>query len=315
MAGLIARRLAYGVLTLFVVSVMVFGATELLPGDVAQAVLGQNATPETLAAMRERLGLDRPATVRYADWLSRLVTGDLGESLATGRSVALLIDDRLWNTARLAGFTGLIAVPLSIALGLLSAMHAGGLIDRTISASTLSAVALPEFLLAAVLIFVFSISLGWLPATSLMRVNDSALQMATKLTLPVLTLTLIVMAHMVRMTRNTILGALTSPYVEMALLKGVPRYRVVLVHTFTNVLPPILNIVALVFAYLLAGVVIVEAVFSYPGLGRLMVDSVGARDLPVVQACAMIFCAAYVLLNLAADVAATLVNPRLRHPR
>ena len=312
MTGLIVRRLALGLVTMWVVSLLVFASTEILPGDVAESILGKEAPDDVIAVMRERLGLNEPAYVRYWDWLSGLFVGDLGVSLGSGREISELIDDRLWNTVRLASVTAIIAVPLAVILGLISAMRAGTVMDRSISVGTLCMISLPEFFVAALLVYVFAVQLRWLPALPIVRPDQSLWSSLTAMALPVMTLTFAVLAHMARMTRNAVINVLSSAYVEMALLKGVPNWRIILFHAFPNALSPIINVIALNLAYLVAGVVIVETAFGYPGLARLMVDGVATRDIPLVQACGMIFCATYVSLNLLADILSILSNPRLR---
>ena len=312
MTGLIVRRLALGLVTMWVVSLLVFASTEILPGDVAESILGKEAPDDVIAAMRERLGLNEPAYVRYWHWLSGLFVGDLGVSLGSGREISELIDDRLWNTVRLASVTAIIAVPLAVILGLISAMRAGTFLDRSISIGTLCMISLPEFFVAALLVYVFAVQLRWLPALPIVRPDQSLWSSLTAMALPVMTLTFAVLAHMARMTRNAVINVLSSAYVEMALLKGVPNWRIILFHAFPNALSPIINVIALNLAYLVAGVVIVETAFGYPGLARLMVDGVATRDIPLVQACGMIFCATYVSLNLLADILSILSNPRLR---
>ena len=312
MTGLIFRRLALGLVTMWVVSLLVFASTEILPGDVAESILGKEAPDDVIAVMRERLGLNEPAYVRYWDWLSGLFVGDLGVSLGSGREISELIDDRLWNTVRLASVTAIIAVPLAVILGLISAMRAGTFLDRSISIGTLCMISLPEFFVAALLVYVFAVQLRWLPALPIVRPDQSLWSSLTSMALPVMTLTFAVLAHMARMTRNAVINVLSSAYVEMALLKGVPNWRIILFHAFPNALSPIINVIALNLAYLVAGVVIVETAFGYPGLARLMVDGVATRDIPLVQACGMIFCATYVSLNLLADILSILSNPRLR---
>lgn len=309
---LLLRRLAAGLVSLFIVTALVFTATEFLPGDAAEAALGRGASEETLRIMRERLALDQPAPLRYLDWLSGIAVGDFGVSLLSGRDISALINDRVWNTLLLAGVALAISVPLALTLGILSALYAGGIFDRTVSFSTLGAIAMPEFLLAAVLILLFAITLDWFPALSLLRASDGLAETAAKLALPVMTLVLVVLAHMTRLTRTVIANALGASYVELALLKGVPPKRIVLVHILPNVVAPLLNIIALVVAYLIAGVVVVESVFGFPGLGRLMVDAVTNRDVPLVQACGLIFGCVFVLANIVADILGTIANPRLR---
>ncbi|MCC5993351.1 MAG: ABC transporter permease [Rhodobacteraceae bacterium] len=307
---MIAQRLALGVLTLFVVSVVIFGATELLPGDLASALLGQTATPETLAALRTQLGLNDPAPVRYWAWLTGVMQGDFGTSLATRRPIADMLSARLGNTIFLALYAAAIAVPLSLILGVLAALWRNSLFDRVANAGALSAISFPEFFVAYILIFLLAQS-GFFP--SMVRISP-AMGLGDKLYvtfLPALTLTLVVTAHMMRMTRAAIINLLASPYIEMARLKGVSPLRIVLRHALPNALAPIINVIAINLAYLITGVVVVEVVFVYPGLGQLMVDSVAKRDIAVVQAIALIFASAYVLLNLTADVLSTLTNPRL----
>lgn len=311
----VLRRLGMGLVTLWVVSVLVFVGTEILPGDVAEAILGQSATPEAVAAIREQLNLDRPAAVRYLDWLSNILRGDLGVSLAANLPISEMISGRLKNTLMLAALTAALAVPLSLAMGLAAAMFPGGRVDRFVTVSTLFLLSVPEFFIAAILVLIFAVHLQWVPAITYATEYDSIWQLAKSLALPILTLTTSVIAHMARMTRAAILNVMTSPYVEMAILKGVPRRRIVLRHALLNAVGPVVNVVALNLAYLIGGVTIVETVFSYPGLARLMVDAVSRRDMPLVQACAMIFCSAYILLILIADLLAIFANPRLRHSK
>ena len=315
MLNLLARRLLLGLIVMWVVSMLVFAATEVLPGDVARAILGQGATEEALANIRERLGLDRPAYVRYFEWLVGLFTGDLGTSLASGYEISDLIGERFWNTLRLAGFTALIAVPLAITLGLIAATAAESPLDRGISIGTLTFISVPEFFTAVVLVYFLAVKLGWLPPLAYVRPGADFLVMLKALALPIITLTLAVLAHMARMTRTAILNVLSSAYIEQAILKGASRSRIIVRHALPNALAPIINVVVLNLAYLVSGVIVVEIVFNYPGLGQLMVNGVAYRDIPLVQAVGMVFCATYVGLNLLADLLAIFANPRLRHPR
>ena len=311
----VLRRLGLGVLTLFVVTVIVFGAVELLPGDVATEVLGQSATPETLAALRAELHLDDPAVVRYGRWLLGALGGDFGMSLANRRPVAGLIATRTANTFFLAGYAAAIAVPLSVGLGMAAALWRNSAFDRLASGATLAVISFPEYFVGYILILIFSVQLGWFPSLADVTSGDGIGARLHATFLPALTLTLIVTAHMLRMTRAAIINLLALPYIEMAGLKGIRRWRVIAVHALPNALAPIINVVALNLAYLVVGVVLVEVVFVYPGLGQLLVDSVAKRDFPVVQAACLIFAATYILLNLAADVLSTISNPRLLHPR
>lgn len=312
--AMIGRRLLLGLLTLFVISVVIFGATELLPGDLARELLGQSATEETLAALREQLGLNDPAPVRYWNWLTGVLQGDLGVSMATKKPIAELVGARLENTMFLALYAAAMSVPLSLMLGVLAALWRNSIFDRASNSIALTAISFPEFFVAYILILWLSQS-GFFP--SMVRITPATTfgDMLYMCFLPALTLTLVVTAHMMRMTRAAIINLLASPYIEMARLKGMSPLRVVLRHAVPNALAPIINVVALNLAYLITGVVVVEVVFVYPGLGQLMVDAVTNRDIPVVQAIALIFAAAYVLLNLIADVLSTITNPRLMHQR
>ncbi|MBC7359925.1 MAG: ABC transporter permease [Desulfacinum sp.] len=312
---LIFKRIAFGALTLAVISVLIFVGVELLPGDLAEAVLGQNATPETVAAFRKELKLDLPAHVRYFAWLSDFLRGDFGNSLANGRPIAGLIGWRFANSLFLAATAAVIAVPLSILLGILAALYRNSLFDRMISMVTLSMISFPEFFIAYILIAVLSAKLGLFPSIASINDQMSLWDKLYTIILPCMTLTMVVAAHMMRQTRASIINILGAPFIEMAKLKGMKRLRVVVVHAFPNALSPVINVVALNLAYLVVGVVIVEVVFVYPGLGQLLVDSVSKRDIPVVQAAGLIFATTYVALNLLADVLAILSNPRLRNPK
>jgi peptide/nickel transport system permease protein len=311
---MILGRLALGVGLLFIVSLVIFWATELLPGDLASQLLGQSATPETVAALREQLGLNDPAPVRYWNWLTGALTGDFGVSLANQRPISELIGARLGNTVFLALYAAALAVPISLVLGILAALWRNTLFDRGANAGALTAISFPEFFVAYILVLWLAQS-GLFP--SMVRIN-AATTFGERLYmsfLPALTLTLVVTAHMMRMTRAAIINLMASPYIEMAKLKGLSPLRIVLRHALPNALAPIINVIALNLAYLITGVVVVEVVFVYPGLGQLMVDAVSNRDIAVVQAVALIFAAAYITLNLIADVLATLSNPRLMHRR
>jgi len=307
-----ASRIALGFVTLFIISLIIFGALELLPGDLAEEILGQAATEEAVAAFRRELGLDQPAYIRYFDWLGGAIVGDFGNSLANGRPVAELISGRLGNTLFLAALSALIAVPLSLFLGILAALFRNSLYDRAVNVFTLSSISFPEFFVAYILIYFLAQS-GLFPSMSNISDDMGLMERVYRSFLPALTLTLVVTAHMMRMTRAAIINLLASPYIEMARLKGVKPARVILQHALPNALAPIINVIALNLAYLITGVVVVEVVFLYPGMGQLMVDSVAKRDVTVVQSCALIFALAYVALNLLADILSTLSNPRLVH--
>ncbi|MCP4077455.1 MAG: ABC transporter permease [Gammaproteobacteria bacterium] len=313
--NIVIKRLGLGLLTLLVISVIIFGAVELLPGDIAEAVLGQGATKENVAAMREQLGLDRSAPVRYFEWLGGAVTGDFGNSLVSQKPVSEAIGERFSNTLFLAVYAAFIAVPIAIFLGILVALYRNTVFDRVANILTLTSISAPEFFLAYVLILFFSVKWGMFPAIAKIDADMTLLDKLERTFLPALTMVLVVVAHMMRMTRASIINLLASPYVEMARLKGVPAWKVIVKHTLPNAWAPIINVVALNLAYLITGVVLVEVVFVYPGIGQMLVDSVTKRDFPVVQACCLIFAATFILLNLAADIGAILTNPRLRHPK
>ncbi len=313
--SLVARRLGLGLITLFVVSIIIFGAVELLPGDIAQQILGQSATEETVAAFRRELGLDRPAIVRYFEWLGGAIQGDFGVSLANERSVAQQIAPRFANTLFLAGVAAAISVPLSITIGVLAALYRESVFDRIANVSTLTSISSPEFFVGYILILFMAVLNPWFPSISNVTPEMEFADRLYRTLLPAITLTLVVTAHMMRMTRAAIINLLASPFIEMARLKGVPPRTVIVRHALPNALAPIINVVALNLAYLITGVVLVEVVFVYPGVGQLLVDSVSKRDFPVVQACCLIFAATYILLNLTADVGSILSNPRLRHPK
>jgi peptide/nickel transport system permease protein len=315
MAKLIVNRLLLGVLTLFAVSVLIFVCTQILPGDVASAVLGQGATPEALIVFRRELGLDVPAHLRYWNWLVGALHGDLGVALTNKR---LIIDDllpRLRNTLFLAGYAAVIAIPFSVGLGILAAINEGKLSDRLSNVLTLVAISLPEFFIAYILIIFFSVEYQVFPSLAMVSKNMEFSERLFQTTLPALTLTLLVAAHMLRMTRSSVLSVMSTPYIEMAFLKGAPRARVIVRHALPNAAAPIITVIALNMAYLVVGVVVIEAVFVYPGLGQYMVDAVSKRDVPVIQACGLTFATVFVILNTLADILVIVVNPRLRHQR
>ncbi len=315
MARTIAIRVVLGLLTLLGVSILIFAATEILPGDVATAVLGQGATPETVRVFREELGLDRPAYVRYLEWLVGAIQGDFGTALTNKRDIVKTMSPKLFNTLFLAGYAALIAVPLAVGLGILAAIKEGKWVDKTANIVSLAAISMPEFFLGYLMIFVFSVNLGWLPSLATVYSSMPFEKRLVVVAMPAVCLTLLVTAHMLRMTRSSVLAIMSQPYIEMAFLKGISRARVIFVHALPNAAAPIITVVALNLAYLIVGVVVIESVFVYPGIGQYMVDGVSKRDLPVVQACGLVFAAAFVILNTVADVLSILVNPRLRKPR
>lgn len=315
LAGLILRRLIFGLATLLVVSVVVFAGTEVLPGDVAEAVLGQNATPEAVAVVRRELDLDRPAYVRYFEWIGGLATGNLGNSLVSGVPVGEIIAPRLPKTLLLGSIAALIAVPLAVGMGIWVAMRPRSILDRSVTTGSLAFISAPEFLVSTILVLVFAVQLRWVPAISRVPESGSLMDYVTAMALPVVTLALAAFAPIMRMTRSALLNVMSQPSIEMAILKGVPRYRIIVKHALPNAIAPIVNVIAVNLAYIIGGVVVVEQIFSYPGVANLMVDGVSSRDIPLVQICAMFFCGLYVLLNLLADVISILSNPRLRHPK
>jgi len=313
---LVAKRLGYGLLTLLVVSILIFFAVELLPGDTAQAILGQSATPDTVAALREELGLNQPAYIRYFDWLFGAIRGDLGVSaIPPHQPVISVIGPRFTHTLFLAAYAAVIAVPVAISLGVIVALLRNTVFDRVANVLTLTSISSPEFFLGYILILIFAVKMPIFPALATVPTDVSFGELLYRTFLPALTLVLVVTAHMMRMTRAAIINLLASPYIEMARLKGVPPWKVIVKHALPNAWAPIINVVALNLAYLVTGVVLVEVVFVYPGVGQLLVDAVSKRNFPVVQAVSLIFAATFILLNLAADVGSILTNPRLRHPK
>lgn len=316
----ILGRVGISLVTLWVVSVLIFIGTNLLPGDVAQIILGQTATPESTAALRAKLGLDKHPIEQYWVWLQNVMMGDLGISKAglgagLGTPIVEMLGPRIDNTARLTLLVGAIAIPISLFLGLIAAMHPGTRLDRSITFTTLNLISLPDFLVATSLVLIFAVGLGWLPSIVYLRGDETGWVLIKTLAMPMLTLVILVSSQIIRMTRATVLNVLNSPYVEMAILKGVPRRRIIIRHALFNAVGPIVNVIALNLAWLVGGVVVIEQIFSYPGLAKLMIEAVQMRDMPLVQACAMIFCATYIVLIFIADISSILSNPRLRHPK
>lgn len=310
---LIAGRVAMALLSLLAVSVIVFAITALLPGDAAQEQLGQEATPEALAALRAQMGLTRSGPERYWHWLSGMLQGNPGQSVVSGAPVAELIRSRLPNSLLLAAVTAGLAVPLALALGILSAVWRGSWFDRAASMGAVAVVSVPEFLVATFAVLIFAVHLRWLPALSYASDITSVGQMLRSFAMPVLSLSCVIVAQMMRMTRAAVIDQLRAPYIEMVLLKGASPARMVLAHALPNAIGPIANAVALSLSYLLGGVIIVETIFNYPGIAKLMVDGVAQRDMPLVQTCAMIFSVAYLILVMLADLCGIIANPRLRH--
>jgi peptide/nickel transport system permease protein len=312
---LIAQRIALGIVLLLAVSVLIFAGTQILPGDVAQAILGQSATPESLANLREQLGLNQPAYIRYFHWLGGVLTGDLGTAMSSGQDIATSIKGRLWNTLFLAFWAAVVAVPLAIILGLIAVRYRNGWVDKLISGLALASTSFPEFFIGYVLVYFFAVKYQWFPAISTVYDGMPFGERMQAIALPAAALTLVVLAHMMRMTRAAILNVMQSAYVETAELKGLSAFNVIRKHAFPNAIAPIINVVMLNLAYLIVGVVVVEVIFVYPGMGQYLVDHVTKRDVPVVQAVGLIFAAVYITLNIIADIGAIVANPRLRHPK
>jgi peptide/nickel transport system permease protein len=311
-ARLILGRIASSLLTLLLVSLLIFLVLEVLPGDVATRVLGRDATPEAVAILRERLNLDDPAYLRYLTWLGNFLTGDFGRSLISGRPVIEILGPRIFNTLLLAAYAFLLYIPLATLPALIQAVTRDRPLDHALSLVTLVLLSMPDFLLATILLITFVLAIPILPAISLVDHSSSAFEYFRAMTLPAVTLAIVMAVYAVRMLRDNLIEVLDSEYVRMAELKGVPAARVVWRHALPNALVPTLNVTALNLAYLIGGVVVVERVFSYPGFGSLLLDVLQLRDLPVIEATIMLAAAVYILGNLLADIGALLLNPRLR---
>ncbi|MFP3382495.1 ABC transporter permease [Tritonibacter scottomollicae] len=312
---LLTQRIALSLILLLMISVLIFAGTMILPGDVAQSILGQSATPEALENLRAELGLNDPPVTRYFQWFFGALQGDLGTALTSGQDITSAIGSRLSNTLFLAFWAALIAVPLAIFLGLLSVRYKDRWPDKLISGVTLASISIPEFLIGYVLMYLVAVKLRWFPSVAMINDSMSLWQKLNSIALPVAVLTLVVLAHMMRMTRAAILNVMQSAYIETAELKGLSTFKVIWRHAFPNSIAPIVNVVMLNLAYLVVGVVVIEVVFVYPGMGQYLVDHVSKRDVPVVQACGLIFAAVYIGLNMVADIVSILSNPRLRHPK
>ncbi len=313
MLRLVLQRSAMVLLTLFAVSVLVFVVTEVLPGDVATMILGQQATPETLAALRTRLDLDQPALVRYGDWLRGMLTGDWGESLYLNVPVRPLVLQRLYNTAVIAGLALLIGAPLGILLGIIAGLTRDRWPDQLVTVGTLFTLSLPRFVLAGFLILFFSSWLRLLPSSSMIDPDASLVESIRFLVLPTLTLVVAMLAHITRQTRSSIIEVMESQYIRTAMLKGLPLHMVVWRHALKNALLPTISVIALDVGFLMGGTIIVENVFAYPGLGRLLLLAVSNQDITLLQASVLIITVIFGLANLAADVLYYYLNPRIRH--
>jgi peptide/nickel transport system permease protein len=309
---LVAGRILLSILTLLIVSLIVFAVLEVLPGDVATRILGRDATPEALELLRAKLGLNDPAPIRYLNWLGGLLAGDFGQSLVSSRPVTEILAPRIYNTVLLSAYAFLLYLPLTVVPALIQAIRRDRPVDHGLSIVTLVLLSMPDFLLATILLFTFVVLVPILPAISLVDHSSSAMDYLRAMTLPALTLAIVMAVYAVRMLRDNLIEVLDSDYVRMAELKGLGARRVLLRHALPNALVPTLNVTALNLAYLVGGVVVVEKVFSYPGFGSLLVDSLQLRDLPVIETTVMIAALVYVGANLIADIAAVLLNPRLR---
>jgi peptide/nickel transport system permease protein len=312
---LAAQRIALGGVLLLAASALIFAGTQILPGDVAQSILGQSATPQALANLRAELGLNEPLVGRYFSWLFGALQGDLGVALTNGQDIATSMGQRLGNTLFLAGCAAAISAPLAILLGIVAVRYQGRWPDKVISGVTLATVSVPEFLLGYIIMFFLSVQFRLFPSVSTVYESMSVLEQLNAIALPVLVLVLVVLGHMMRMTRAAILNVMQSAYIETAELKGLRPFTVIARHALPNAVAPVVNVVMLNMAYLVVGVVVVEVVFVYPGMGQYLVDHVAKRDVPVVQACGLVFAAVYIGLNMIADIVAILANPRLRHPK
>lgn len=309
---LVVQRLALAVLTLVVVSALVFFFTSVLPGDIAERVLGRESTAEQRQIFRDQLNLDEPVWKRYGIWAGDVARGDLGRSLVNNETVTATIGTSAKNTLFLSVFAFLLYIPVTLILATIAALWRGKIADSVISVFTLVGLSLPEFVLGTLLIFGFAVQLSWAPALSIVNPGDDLITRLHATVLPAITLMVAMAVYAIRMLRDNLIDVLDSEYVRMATLKGVPRWRVVARHALPNAVGPALNVTALNLTYLIGGIVVVESVFSYPGLGKMLVDSIFVRDVPVVEATALLASAVYIVANLVADVLAMLLNPRLR---
>ena len=307
------RRLAFVLFTLFFVSLIVFAVTELLPGDAAQMILGQKATQETLTALRVRLGLDQPAPLRYLAWIGGVMRGDWGESMIMNLPVGPLLVQRLGNSAVLALLAWVMSALLGIGLGIIAGLNRNRWLDHLISVFTLFFLSFPPFVIAVFLIIIFSLWLQWLPASSMIEADAKLFSSLRFLILPTLTLTLGALAEVARLTRASLIEVVNSDYIRTAKSKGLPNQLIVLRHALRNALLPAISVLALNIGYLMSGTVLVESVFAYPGLGRLLLQAISQRDLPLLQGVALITATIYTVANLAADVAYRWLNPRIRY--
>ena len=315
MIMLVIRRLILSLVTLFIISLIVYVGVEALPGDSATGYLGQWATPESLAALREEFGLNDPIHVRYLNWLGDILRGDLGVSMVKRKPVVELIGNRFRNTVVLTIASALVGIPLAIILGVISGLMRDKWPDVIISTTSIVAMTLPGFVTATVLIYIFAIRLEWFPAITLVPSDVSVIELLDTMLLPIITLTMIMVAHILRLVRTNMIDVMVSDYVQMARLKGVPARQIVFKHALPNAMLPTINIVALTLAWLVGGVAIIETVFNFPGIGKLLIDAITDRDFALVQGIAMILSGIYIALNLTADLLSLVLNPKLRTAR
>lgn len=315
MLKLVLNRLLWGLATLAAVAMFIFAAVEALPGDACTAYLGRAAQGTRLENCRRDFGLDRPAVERFVEWAGGMLQGDLGHSMKRHKPIADVVLPRLRNTALLALAAALVGIPVAIGLGVVAALWRDRPPDVVVSTAAIMAMTLPEFVSATLLILVFSAWLGWSSGIATVNVNAPIAELLPALPMPVIAVSLIMTAHILRMVRTSVIDVMASEYVQMARLKGMPHRRIVWRYVLPNALLPTVNLVALTVAWLLGGVVVIEVVFNYPGIGRLSVDAVSDRDLPTVQCIALIMSAIYIVVNLAADILSLVLNPRLRTAR
>jgi len=315
MITLIIRRLLLALVTLFIISLIVFMGVEALPGDSATGYLGQFSTPESLAALREEFGLNDPIHIRYFNWLGDILRGDLGTSMVKRKPVAELIGNRFRNTVVLTVAAALVGIPLAIVLGVIAGLMRDKWPDVLISTTSIVAMTLPGFVTATVLIYVFAIRLEWFPAIILLPTDVPVIELLPNIVLPIITLTLIMVAHILRLVRTNMIDVMVSEYVQMARLKGVPAMQIMFKHALPNAMLPTINVVALTLAWLVGGVAIIETVFNFPGIGKLLIGAITDRDFALVQGIAMILSGIYIALNLIADLLSLVLNPKLRTAR
>ena len=312
MLRLIGRRLVLMIPTLILASILIFALAEVLPGNVGRSILGQYATEEAVAALNEKLGADRPLVVRYADWASSFVTGDWGESPVLKVPVRPTVMAALWNSMILAGFALILIIPTSIALGVFSGLRRDSALDRTITVSTLSMTVIPEFVSGVVLLYVFAVWLKWLPITAMPPDGSPFYERFYYLILPAIPLMFLELGYIARMARVGTVQVLAMPYIRTAVLKGVPRSRVVFGHVLRNAMVPTVTVIGSQVGWLIGGLVVVEYLFSYPGIGRLMVEAAQTHDVPMLEASILMVAIVYMAANLVADIVVALLNPRIR---